>query len=85
MAFAYAVTGSTGAGGPSRRTWGTFTNADADTGGDIVTGLNVLHGPLKIEFTSHKGSNSVKQTVSGGTVTIVCDNGADGRWEATGF
>lgn len=48
MAFAYAVTGSTGAGGASRRTWGTFTNADTDTGGDIVTGLNVLHGPLKI-------------------------------------
>ena len=85
MAFAYAVSGSTGAGGSSRKTWGTFTNADTDTGGDIVTGLNVLHGPLNIEFTSHKGSNNSKQTVSGGTVTIVVDPGADGRWVATGF
>ena len=84
MAFAYAVSGVKGAGGASRRAWGTFTNGDTDTGGDIVTGLNVIHG-FNMSYTSHKGSNNAKHTVSGGTVTIEVDNGADGIWDAVGF
>lgn len=83
MAFAYAVTSREWVSRRKKICWGTFTNGAADTGGDIVTGLNTCD---HISFTvnSHVGSTVIKHTISGGTVTIVADNDVDGTWMALG-
>jgi len=82
MAFAYEVSGSSVLG-DLRFKYGTFTNGAQDEGGDIETGLNAVFA-FGVIFTSHVGSNTVKYTVSGGTVTLVTERGVDGNWWALG-
>ena len=82
MAFAYTrdieqVVGN------SRMSAGTFTNGASDTGGDIDTGLKSI-AYANISFTSHVDSGNGKMTVSAPTVTVLCDEGADGYWIAWG-
>ncbi len=69
--------------GNQRYIFGTFTNGEADSGGAITTGLSVITA-CGIFFTSHTGLTEPKFTVSGGTITIVTPNGADGNWWAIG-
>ena len=87
MTFSYTVKGRT-VYGNKRVSYGTFTNAGGDTGGDIVTGLSY------VEFfdIQHTGSAVVDDApvvnetipLSSGTVTIVTTDGADGIWQAEG-
>lgn len=83
MAFASTVSGNS-VHGNHRVVWGTFTNTDADSGGDIDTGLDTVFGFMLIP-TSHLGSTQPKYSASGGTVTLVTDNGVDGNWYAIGL
>lgn len=64
---------------------GTFTNAAADTGGDIDTGLKSISW-ADAAFSSHVDSGNVKVTWTAGSpdITIVCNEGADGYWFAIG-
>lgn len=82
MAFAYAISSAT-VQGNKRVKYGTFTNGDADSGGDITTGLNKID-EFEATITSHVGSNQPRATISGGTVTLATENGTDGIWKATG-
>lgn len=82
MAFSYSVTRATVIG-DQRMVVGTFTNTDTDSGGAISTGLGLVNG-FEIVNTSHVGATVPKHTISGGTVTIVTDNGMDGQWIAVG-
>lgn len=83
MAFAYAVTSREWISRRKRICWGTFTNTDSDTGGAIVTGMKTVDFFVPSP-NSHVGSTVIKHTVSGGTVTLVIDNGVDGTWLAVG-
>lgn len=85
MAFASSTTTQPGPAviGPYRLISGTYTNAAGDTGGAITSGLNVLVWASAI-CTSHVGSQMPKVTISGGTITIVTEDGADGNWIAIG-
>lgn len=82
MAFSSSVTTSTIAGN-KRLVFGTFTNADTDSGGSITTGLKVVDW-FGLFPTSHVGATDAKVTISAGTVTLVTDNGLDGTWMAIG-
>jgi len=82
MTFAYVVSGSTILG-DLRFKYGTFTNGTQDTGGDITTGLNAIFAEGAC-VNSHVGSNLPKVTKSGGTLSIVTEEGADGTWWAIG-
>lgn len=82
MAFAYAVTRATVVG-DQRMIVGTFTNTDTDSGGAIATGLGLVNA-FEVIPTSHVDASLPKITISGGTVTVVCDNGLDGNWVAVG-
>lgn len=97
MAFAYTIISKNGETtddvpereGRKKVIFGTFTNGVADTGGDIVTGLDEVE-----DFTiQHTGSavvddepviNETMPLVTTGTVTIVTTAGADGIWKAVG-
>jgi TPP-dependent indolepyruvate ferredoxin oxidoreductase alpha subunit len=83
MSFAYAVTDRT-VYGNHRVVSGTFTNAEADSGGAISTGLDYVAG-FSCVPTSHVASTMPKVTASAGTITIVTDNGVDGNWIAFGL
>lgn len=83
MAFASTVSGS-GFVGIRRRKWGTYSNADGDSGGDIATGLRQID-TINIWTTSHVSSTPPKATASGGTLTLVTNNDVDGGWEVTGL
>jgi hypothetical protein len=71
-----------------RKSWGTF-DASSAAGGDIDTGLRICE---KITLTC-KGSAVAANApavdeslpVAGSAVTIVCDSGQQGFWEATGY
>lgn len=82
MTFANAVSGST-VFGDLRFKYGTFTNGAQDTGGAISTGLSAIFA-YGVHVDSHVGSNQPKCTINGGTLTIVTEEGADGRWWAVG-
>lgn len=69
--------------GNKRVKFGTFTNTDTDSGGAITTGLKALDA-YGSEVTSHTDASKPKNTVSGGTLTLVTDNGVDGLWWAIG-
>lgn len=62
---------------------GTFTNTDTDSGGTITTGLGLVND-FQVIPTSHVDASLPKITISGGSVTIVCDNGLDANWVAVG-
>lgn len=88
MAFASAISGST-VFGNKRVTWGTFTNAGGDTGGNIDTGLGTC------EFIAlQSGGTAVIATapvvnetlpIAGSAVTIVTAADEDGQWWAFGY
>ena len=71
-----------------RKSWGTF-NASSATGGDIDTGLRIcekislLHQGSAVQANAPVVDESLP--VAGSAVTIVCDSGAIGYWEATGY
>jgi len=87
MAFSYTLDGRT-IFGDKWVAWGTFSNGDTDTGGDIDTGLSVVEAMFLQETGSAVVSNAsvCNETfpVSGGVVTIVTDAGVDGLWFAIG-
>jgi len=85
MAFASSTTTQPGPAviGSLRLIFGTFTNAAGDVGGAISTGFGVIVA-CGVFYTSHVGSQSPKYTVSGGTITIVTEDGVDGNWWAIG-
>lgn len=83
MAFAAAVTDQT-VYGNHRVVVGTYTNGEADSGGAITTGLNYIF-EFNTTVTGHVGATLPKVTISGGTATLVTDNGADGTWVARGL
>ena len=83
MAFVSTLSASSVIGNLRIR-WGTFTNTDADKGGDIATGLSSVVGFMVIP-TGHVGNTQPKYSASGGTVTLVTDYDEDGNWFAIGF
>ena len=82
MAFAYTRTFREVIG-RSRCSAGTFTNGSSDTGGDIDTGIKSI-SYANVSFTGHVDSGNPKFTVSAPTITVLCDEGADGYWIAIG-
>ena len=78
MAFAYTISDRT-IYGNHRIVTGTFTNGETDSGGNIVTGLDYVFGFSCIP-TGQVGATMPKYSVSGGTITLVTDNGVDGNW-----
>jgi hypothetical protein len=87
MSFASAIIGRNFSG-PKARTFGTFTNAGGDTGGNIDTGLRMCES-IKLTHTGAAvvaSAPSVNETlpVAGNAITIVTVDGADGLWEAIG-
>lgn len=85
MAFSASTTTAPGPDvlGSSRLISGTFTNTDTDSGGAITTGFSVIIA-CGVFHTSGINNADPKFTVSGGTITIVTSNGADGSWWAIG-
>lgn len=87
MAFASTIT-ERSIFGNKAFSWGTFTNASGDTGGDIDTGLTTCEAI----FLQAGGSSviataaTVNETlpVAGSAVTIVTDDNEDGTWFAFG-
>lgn len=86
MAFSAAVTDVVNIG--SRRlAFGTYTNAAADSGGTITTGLKTVQCFISNE-SSHLGGESPKVTKNSpaaGQVAIVTSDGTDGEWIAIGI
>lgn len=83
MAFVDTVSGRT-VYGNHRVVWGTYAQGETDAGGDIETGMDVVYGFSTVP-TGQVGSTAPKYSVSGGTVTLVTDNGVDGNWIAFGL
>ncbi len=85
MAFASTTTTAPGPDvlGSSRLISGTYTNAETDSGGAISTGFSVIIA-CGVFSTNAIGNADPKFTVSGGTITVVTSNGADGSWWAIG-
>jgi hypothetical protein len=84
MAFAYTVAGKFAISRAKVLTWGTFTNGESDSGGAIVTGLK----KADVFFSNYNnalGNETMKVSKSGGTVTIVTSDNADGDWLAIGL
>ena len=83
MAFVSTVTDQS-VHGNHRVKWGTYTNTDTDSGGDIDTGFSTVFGFSTVS-TGHVGVTNPKYTASAGTITLVTDNGDDGNWFAIGL
>lgn len=80
MAWAQGSTVNRSVFGDKRVTWGTFTQGNTDTGGDIATGLT------NIDYFECTWGKSF--AVSGGTVTVTtADPGGDVAcyWFAIGY
>lgn len=84
MAFSSTVTKVDRGSGRYKKSWGTFTNAAADSGGTIATGLKKVDH-FSASYDSHVYAGVPKVTISAGSVTIVTEDGADGTWVAHGF
>ena len=87
MAFTYTVDEQQLIGGSLRKVFGTF-NADSVTGGDIETGLEYVLSIVMTANAAAVGNAPVANEtfpLNKGGVTIVCDNGEVGTWEATGY
>jgi hypothetical protein len=82
MAFAAAVTDQTFYGN-HRVVVGSYTNREADSGGAITTALDYIF-EFNTTVTGQVGATVPKVTISGGTATLVTDNGVDGTWVARG-
>lgn len=82
MAFSSTVTSKTNLGAVSL-IYGTYTQADGDSGGTITTGFGtvIAFGAM---ITGQLDATEPKYSESGGTVTLVTGNGVDGSWWAIG-
>lgn len=83
MAFSKTISGRT-VFGNMRVVWGTYTNTDTDSGGAIDTGLDAIFGFSTVP-TGHVSITPPKYSASAGVVTLVCQNGDDGKWFAFGL
>lgn len=87
MAFT-PVTDGSGTLGPQgmKVVWGTFTNTDGSTGGNVETGFASIIA-FVVTPTSHVGTQYPKYTftTSDGTVTILCSSDVDATWFAVGI
>ncbi len=83
MAFASTVSGSRTAGN-MRCKFGTFSNGTTDSGGAITTGLHYI-SDAHCSFDSAVDATAAKLSWSGGTLTINCEFGLDGAWDASGI
>ena len=83
MAFVDAVSGRS-VHGNHRVVWGTYTNTETDSGGDIDTGLSTVFMFSSIS-TGQVDNTTPKYSASAGTVTLVTNNGDDGNWYAIGL
>ena len=87
MAFASAIT-NRDVWGDKAVTIGTFTNGEADAGGDINTGLHrcemiiLQHG--KSAVIANQPVINETLPVDGSAVTVVTDTGEDGTFLAIG-
>jgi hypothetical protein len=76
--------------GTKKIAWGTFTNANGDTGGNIDTGMNrVDFIALTVNDSAAASATSVPTVnetlpIDGSAVTILCLDGQDGYWWAFG-
>ena len=88
MTFASTIIGKTTFGN-KEASWGTFTNASGDTGGNINTGImTVTRMELTIKGAAVVAANpSVNETMpcDGTAVTIVTGDDEDGYWYAEGY
>jgi hypothetical protein len=87
MTFAYTRSHRT-ISGDRWESWGTWTNASGDTGGDIQTGLNYIES-VWLSYTGSAvvvSAPVVNETLpkSGDGITIVTVDNADGVWLAKG-
>jgi hypothetical protein len=82
MAFASTVTDQTVVGN-IRMVYGTFTNGETDSGGDITPGLDNVRG-FSCVPTGQVGATMPKYSFASGVITLVTDNGVDGNWIAWG-
>lgn len=82
MAFAYEITKRENVGS-MHMLYGTFTNAETDSGGTIATGFGTVQAFGAIP-TGQVDASAVKYSESSGTVTLVTGNGVDGNWFAIG-
>ena len=87
MAFTSAIT-KRAVMGSYKVAWGTFTSAGGSTGGNIDTGLTLVHS---IQLTTSGASavadsTSVNETLpaDGSAITIVSTANATGYWFAVG-
>ena len=79
MSFAATRTGEN-VSGNLRCMYGTYTQGDNDTGGDITTGLS--------DIKTFQATAALKVTISGGVATIVTPNPEEdvtGYWRAEGY
>ena len=90
MAFSYTKDGNAIFGNNFKVTWGSFTNAVGDTGGEIVTGLNKVESMWlttnTANATSATSAPAVNETfpLNSGSVTVLCLTGQDDYWMAFG-
>lgn len=70
--------------GNKRMKYGTFTNAAGDSGGTITTGLSNIEAACA-GISSHMDATPPKLAISGGTITLTCEDDSDGWWIAIGI
>ena len=90
MSFAYARTdgGIPVVIGNKKMTYGTYTNAGGDTGGNIDTGLTVCEAMfLQTGAAVSADQATINETLpaDGSVLTIVTTDGSDGSWIAIGY
>ena len=83
MAFSSTMLGNFAVSRSKRLSFGTFTNAAADSGGDIDTGLSACDA-IFLSASTEPNSGTYNVTISAGTATVVTEDGADGYWLAIG-
>lgn len=89
MAFAFTVTQKVPYKAGYWEVMGTFTSAAGDNSGSLANSTHGLNNIVKsnVDFNSAAlNAANPKVTVSGGTVTITCDNsdGLSGNWNVVG-
>ena len=86
MTFSYTVDTKDGLRtywGQNEVSFGTWTNASGDTGGDIDTKLSSVNVVSLTPYKTTVASNAAAVTsIDGGTVSIVTDDNVDGYWIA---
>ena len=84
MAFTSSVVGNFAVSRSKRLSFGTFTNAATDSGGDIDTGLKACDAVFLTCSSHYNTAGARLSSISAGTATVVTDDGADGYWLALG-